>query len=108
MDYVPKKTRARWNSVDSITRFGWSGSAVVGGFLVDHYDYSTTFLVTAIMQVVASSLFFIIVGTVKIEPPKRIDPSSRTRSSHTSVSREPLLNAKVEEDGGIGYNTEKK
>ena len=34
MDYVAKKNRAKWNSIDNITRFGWSGSALLGGFLV--------------------------------------------------------------------------
>merc|ERR1719210_1571006 len=47
MDYVPKKDRAKWNSLDSITRFGWSGSAVLGGILVDSYGFSSTFLLTA-------------------------------------------------------------
>merc|ERR1719323_2849063 len=34
MDYVSKKNRAKWNSLDSVRKFGWSGSAVVGGILV--------------------------------------------------------------------------
>ena len=70
MDYVPKRTRARWNSVDSVTRFGWSGSAVLGGYLVDRFDYSVTFLVTAAMQALASTILFLLVPIVKIEPPR--------------------------------------
>ncbi|KAK3259990.1 hypothetical protein CYMTET_31037, partial [Cymbomonas tetramitiformis] len=50
MDYAPRHTRARWNSLDSITRFGWSGSAILGGYLVDKTDYPFTFLITAILQ----------------------------------------------------------
>lgn len=30
MDFVPKKARSRYNALDSVTRFGWSGSAVLG------------------------------------------------------------------------------
>mmetsp|Transcript_7638 Transcript_7638/g.18547 ORF Transcript_7638/g.18547 Transcript_7638/m.18547 type:complete len:194 (-) Transcript_7638:791-1372(-) len=52
MDYVPKATRARWASVESVTQFGWSGSAAVGGFLIERYGFQTTFFVTASMQLV--------------------------------------------------------
>ena len=34
MDYVSKRNRAKWASLDSVARFGWSGSAVAGGELV--------------------------------------------------------------------------
>ena len=37
--------QARWSSLDSITGFGWSGSAMVGGLLIDRYSYSWTFLI---------------------------------------------------------------
>ena len=30
MDYVSKRNRAKWASLDSVARFGWSGSAVAG------------------------------------------------------------------------------
>jgi len=47
MDLVPKASRARWNSLDSLTRFGWSGSAFLGGWLVDRGGYGFTFFITA-------------------------------------------------------------
>lgn len=37
MDYVPKKYRARWKSLESVVQFGWCGSAVVGGWIGDRY-----------------------------------------------------------------------
>ena len=37
MDYVPKETRARWKSLESIAQFGWCGSAALGGILADQY-----------------------------------------------------------------------
>jgi hypothetical protein len=51
MDYTRKSTRGRWNSLDSVTRFGWSGSAVLGGYIIDRWDYGASFLATAVSQV---------------------------------------------------------
>ena len=56
MDYVPKETRARWKSLDSITSFGWCGSAALGGYLGDRYGYSFTFIITAIMQGISTAM----------------------------------------------------
>ncbi|KAL3136845.1 hypothetical protein ABBQ38_005552 [Trebouxia sp. C0009 RCD-2024] len=50
MDYVPKESRARWNSLDGVLIFGWSGSALLGGILVDKYGFDVTFCITALMQ----------------------------------------------------------
>ena len=64
MDFVPKATRARWTSLDSVSSFGWCGSAALGGIIADKYDYSTTFFATAGMQALATlafgTLFFVI------------------------------------------------
>lgn len=43
--------RGRWNSLDSILAFGWCGSAVAGGFLLDAFGFDLTFLITAFFQV---------------------------------------------------------
>ena len=56
MDTVPPETRARWKSLDSISAFGWCGSAALGGYLADRYDYTVTFLITAAIQVRYSCL----------------------------------------------------
>lgn len=50
MDFVSKSNRGKWNSFESITSFGWSGSAVIGGILTDKYGYGVTFFATAGMQ----------------------------------------------------------
>ena len=52
MDYCPKDQRARWKSLESISQFGWCGSAAVGGWVSDHYDYQHTFFMTAVIQTV--------------------------------------------------------
>eukprot|EP00532_Pseudo-nitzschia_australis_P000088 CAMPEP_0168204518 /NCGR_PEP_ID=MMETSP0139_2-20121125/25437_1 /TAXON_ID=44445 /ORGANISM="Pseudo-nitzschia australis, Strain 10249 10 AB" /LENGTH=571 /DNA_ID=CAMNT_0008130455 /DNA_START=53 /DNA_END=1768 /DNA_ORIENTATION=+ len=53
MDFVPKDKRARWKSLDSVASFGWCGSAAFGGWVADKYDYTHTFLLTAIFQSVS-------------------------------------------------------
>jgi MFS family permease len=50
MDFVPKSSRGIWSAFDSLTAFGWSGSALLGGYIADQYGYGATFLVTAGMQ----------------------------------------------------------
>jgi hypothetical protein len=60
--------RGGWNAVDSITRFGWSGSAVLGGFLVDRYSYGANFLVTGIFLGVAACLWPLLFHLVDASP----------------------------------------
>mmetsp|Transcript_10328 Transcript_10328/g.20310 ORF Transcript_10328/g.20310 Transcript_10328/m.20310 type:complete len:506 (-) Transcript_10328:120-1637(-) len=57
IDFVDKSQRAWWNSMDSVTQFSWSGSAVLGGYLCDKYGYGASFLATAIVQFMAISVF---------------------------------------------------
>lgn len=45
-----QESRARWNSLDGVLIFGWSGSALLGGILVDKYGFDITFCITALMQ----------------------------------------------------------
>ena len=52
MDFVPKEQRARWKSLESIAQFGWCGSAAVGGYISDRWDYTHTFFITALVQTV--------------------------------------------------------
>ena len=57
MDWSEKRHRGGWNAVDSITRFGWSGSAVVGGFIVDAYSYEVCFATTSVVLFAAALLW---------------------------------------------------
>ena len=59
MDSVPPNTRARWKSLESISQFGWCGSAVIGGLLSDRYTYSFTFVITAVVQGTGTLLLLI-------------------------------------------------
>lgn len=67
MDYVPKSKRARYNSIDSINRFGWSGSAVFGGFSVDKYGFGPLFFMTACILFLSSFIFSFLTAVVPRE-----------------------------------------
>jgi MFS family permease len=64
MDYVPKSERARWKSLDSVSGFGWCGSAALGGWLTDRYDYTFTFLITAMLQTVGILVYALLLPLV--------------------------------------------
>lgn len=69
-DHVPYHARGRWNALDGVTRFGWSGSAVLGGYLVDRGGYGLTFVVTALTQLAAAAVWWRLVGRVDpVAPP---------------------------------------
>ena len=71
MDFVPSNTRARWKSLDSIGRFGWAGSSVLGGWIADQRGYTFTFAVTAAASFVAIAMRLRLLGVVpRNEKPK--------------------------------------
>ncbi len=43
-------SRARWNSLDGVLIFGWSGTALLGGMLIDKIGFGGTFCLTALAQ----------------------------------------------------------
>jgi len=64
MDFVPKQERARWKSLDPVASFGWCGSAAFGGWLADKYDYTATFLITAILQTIGIAVWCLLLPLV--------------------------------------------
>jgi MFS family permease len=64
MDYVPKEERGRWKSLDSVASFGWCGSAALGGMISDKYDYTRTFLITAILQTIGTAVWALLLPLV--------------------------------------------
>ena len=87
-DHVPHASRGRWNALDGVTRFGWSGSAVLGGYLVDRGGYALTFVVTAATQLIAALVWLALVG--------RVDPHAaglvpRRRAPTEDSLEEPLM-----------------
>ena len=103
MDYTTKEARGRWNSLDGITRFGWSGtyhvslstriyiyiyiftstqtgSAFLGGYLVDQKGYGYTFRITApCKQQLGRSLWLIPLVFMERSVDKEGAPRRRTR-----------------------------
>lgn len=67
MDTVPPSGRAKWNSLESITSFGWSGSAVLGGYLTDQFGYGVTFVLTASLQTISLLIGLTLLPIVPIE-----------------------------------------
>ncbi len=64
MDYVPKHARAKWNSFEALTSFGWSGSAALGGWLIQHYGFGMNFYITASIQLAAWSVMLLLMPLV--------------------------------------------
>ncbi|KAF4733966.1 hypothetical protein FOZ62_029102, partial [Perkinsus olseni] len=50
MDHTPRKDRGKVNAVDMVRMFSWSGSAAIGGLLVDHWGYRFNFIVTGLVH----------------------------------------------------------
>ena len=49
-DYVAKRNRAKWNALESVNLFSWSGSSMLGGWLIKQVGFNVTFLLTAALQ----------------------------------------------------------
>lgn len=59
MDFSPRRYRARWMSLDSIVEFGWAGSSIFGGIILDQYSYTVAILVSAAIQLLAVLILII-------------------------------------------------
>jgi len=62
MDVIPKKDRGKWNSVENLTSFTWTGSAAAGGYLVGHFGYRFTFLITGGLYVLATMILSLLIA----------------------------------------------
>lgn len=54
MDNVPKEERGKWASLESVNMFSWSGSAALGGILVERKGILFNFCFTAALQLIAT------------------------------------------------------
>mmetsp|Transcript_48315 Transcript_48315/g.160110 ORF Transcript_48315/g.160110 Transcript_48315/m.160110 type:complete len:222 (+) Transcript_48315:857-1522(+) len=97
-DYVPKRHRAKWASLESVNTSTWAGSAALGGLLSDRIGYRHTFLVTAALQAVGVLLYTPLASLVAAEaaPPKRARASTAAEpracgagSSFSAPPRQP-------------------
>ena len=69
MDFVPKNQRGKWNALQSVNVFSWAGSAVVGGYLIDKFDFAGIFVTTGLMQVCAIAPLLLVRSRVPMEQP---------------------------------------
>lgn len=67
MDFVAKENRAKWSSLDALTRVGWSGSAALGGWILDTYGWGMTFEATSALQFLALVPLFPLLWIVPIK-----------------------------------------
>jgi MFS family permease len=91
MDFVPKEERARWKSLDSVASFGWCGSAALGGWLADKFDYTYTFLITAVLQTIGTLVWCLLLPLVPRQEGNREDDDDdddggQTPSNHDGPS----------------------
>lgn len=77
MDNVDKSERSRWKALESVSAFGWCGSAFVGGYLADKYGYGFSFLITALFQSFGSITYGLLVPLV-------LDEAASTQTNTSS------------------------
>jgi MFS family permease len=115
MDFVPKDERARWKSLDSVASASWCGSAALGGWLADKYDYTYTFLITAILQTIGTCVWCLLLplvprkeggnnrGEVDDDPEEEVatevgGPNLSAVVVSSSTLSQPLLTTTVDDD----------
>lgn len=60
MDVVPSSRRGLWNAFESFAKFSWSGSAALGGLLIDLYGYRITFMIVSCLYTLSSIPVFVL------------------------------------------------
>jgi len=93
-DYTPKAQRGKWKALNSIASAGWSGSAAVGVWLIDHYGYGICFIITACFQALAVPLLAVLMPHVAKETDIAIDSVTSLKSpllARTPEHSTPIL-----------------
>ena len=101
MDFVPKKRRGKWNALDSVTQFGWSGSAALGGVLLERFGFSVVFFATAAAQLVGNLPYILIHPLVPAEAPPQ--PVRQALSNALDPSGAPTAEDAGGEDDARSY-----
>lgn len=84
MDNVPSNQRARWKALESISSFGWTGSALLGGILSDTHSYQFTFSITATLQLCGGLLLLVIQPFVEAETEENIPEVNREENEEAT------------------------
>ena len=94
MDSVPKEERGRWSALESVNTLSWSGSAVLGGFLVGALGVVPLFAITACLQICSTIPLILLFG--------KDDPLEDQKATNASVAQPgvlPPVEERQEEDG---------
>jgi len=86
MDYVPKSQRAKWKALESVSSFGWCGSAAIGGVIADKHGYTFCFLVTIAMQSCATLIYSSLVMVVASNRPQDVKEARKKRRELEGVA----------------------
>mmetsp|Transcript_40856 Transcript_40856/g.108006 ORF Transcript_40856/g.108006 Transcript_40856/m.108006 type:complete len:511 (-) Transcript_40856:72-1604(-) len=97
LECVDSKYRGRWSALQSISRFSWSGSAVLGGWIADSHSYRYTFFITGLIYAVAAVLYVPLLLMVPKE-----QPASGSASSCSGEGR-GAASAQDSEEGGKAH-----
>ncbi|CAB9528108.1 major Facilitator Superfamily MFS [Seminavis robusta] len=84
MDNVPANERGRWNILESVNMFSWSGSSFLGGFLVSLLGLLPTFCITASIQLMATLPVIALARAVNVGQDGNVSDDSTASSSSSS------------------------
>lgn len=90
MDTVPKEQRARWNALETINGATFSGSALVGGLLIDIVGFRGTFMCTALLQTLSLVPLAVLLAGGHVPPERTVEE----QSSIMSAKQQPEMGAK--------------
>ncbi|RHZ18301.1 hypothetical protein DYB31_006552 [Aphanomyces astaci] len=66
-DEPPESWRGRWNALEGLTMFCYSGSAMAGGFLIERYGYRFCFFVTSLIFLAGLMLELLLLPIIRNE-----------------------------------------
>ena len=91
-DYISKAHRAKWNALESVNLFSWSGSSMIGGYVINAYGFHAAFLITAALQACSIACLTPLLCLVALEAPRPADRhhpdavAAATRTSRASYA----------------------
>jgi len=81
LDCVDPHLRGRWSAIQSISRFSWSGSAVLGGRIADKHDYRFTFFITGLIYATSTCMYASLLCLVPHQQPPSAGSPGRAAAS---------------------------
>ena len=103
MDNVTKDERGKWSALESVNMFSWSGSAALGGLLVDLVGILPLFAIMASLQFVGTGPLICLFPHDPVEQESIVTPTCEQlrHQRNRSISVASSLGSS---NHGIGYN----